>query len=613
MKKLLVILLSLMMLFGVFAATASAAGISFTDVKPSDWFYDDVKNAVNMGLVNGKSATTYAPNDNMTYAEATKLAACMYEKYTTGQVTLANSPTGNWYDSYVEYARANGIISGNYYWNGAASRAGYMAIFAHALPDSAFAQINNVPDNSIPDVGSYSYYGPDIYKLYRAGIVQGVDAQFNCKPDSNIKRSEVAAILTRMMDPAARKSFSTAPASALTITSQPKDAAIIMGSNATFSVAASGGTPPYKYEWHRISEGGYDWIPEDPDYFGGLGTASLTTKNCEARENGDKYYCIVTDAAGNKVTSNKATLTINAINLTVQMQKTSVTATEGGKAYFTVGVSGGYAPYSFEWHRIIKSGSFAGEDYALDDNDVFPGASTANLTVTNCAIGENGDKYYCVVTDSKGNKGTSDKATLTVKAAAAALTITSQPNNKTIGVGGDATFTVAASGGTQPYSYEWHRVIKVSNYDLKITQDETLITGTKTPSLTTKNCQSDENGDQYYCVIRDANGNSVTSSKATLTVKPLSATLPSTITAYGGVAFSGKIVPTIKYGSGSYTYEWYFKYNSDNWTKSGDKDKDYELPASALETGDKWQVYCVITDTGTNQKVTTNTCSFTVK
>ena len=99
MKKLLVILLSVMMLFGVFAASASAAGISFTDVKTSDWFYDDVKNAVNMGLVNGKTPTTYCPNDNMTYAEATKLAACMYEKYTTGQVTLANATSGNWYDT----------------------------------------------------------------------------------------------------------------------------------------------------------------------------------------------------------------------------------------------------------------------------------------------------------------------------------------------------------------------------------------------------------------------------------------------------------------------------------------------------------------------------------
>ena len=252
MKKLLVILLAVLMLFGVFAASASAAGISFTDVKTSDWFYDDVKNAVGMGLVNGKTPTTYCPNDFMTYAEATKLAACMHEKYTTGKITLANATSGKWYDTYVDYAKSNGIVSQDFNWDAQATRAGYMSIFAHALPDSAFAAINNVPDNTIPDVTIGSYYGKDIYKLYRAGIVQGVDAKYNCNPGSNIKRSEVAAILTRMMDSSARKSFSTVPGELLGLAAQPKDAATSVGGDASFSVKASGGTPPYSYEWHRI-------------------------------------------------------------------------------------------------------------------------------------------------------------------------------------------------------------------------------------------------------------------------------------------------------------------------------------------------------------------------
>lgn len=521
MKKLLVILLSLMMLFGVFAATASAAGISFTDVKPSDWFYDDVKNAVNMGLVNGKSATTYAPDDNMTYAEATKLAACMYEKYTTGQVTLANSPTGNWYDSYVEYARANGIISGNYYWNGAASRAGYMAIFAHALPDSAFAQINNVPDNSIPDVGSYSYYGPDIYKLYRAGIVQGVDAQFNCKPDSNIKRSEVAAILTRMMDPAARKSFSTAPASALTITSQPKDAAITEGADAKFSVAVSGGTAPYAYEWHRVikAQNNYDLkIVQDEPLITGTKTDTLTTKQCLADENGDQYYCVVTDAAGNKVTSQKATLTVSAAALTITKQPSNTTVDVDGTAKFSVKVSGGTEPYTYEWHRVVKSGSYAGDDYKLEDNDVFPGASTANLSVKHCASSENGDQYYCIVKDANGNKVTSSKATLKVSVSAPEVTIS--PTTKYIFKNGAATFTVDVSGGSGSYSYEWHRVVKDNNdYDATLENDSGNITGTNTASLTTSECRLIESGDRYYCIVKDkVTGKTTKSPEATLYV-----------------------------------------------------------------------------------------------
>ena len=46
-----------------------------------------------------------------------------------------------------------------------------------------------------------------IYKLSRAGIVTGSDKEHNCKPNTNIRRSEVAAILTRMMHANKRQSF----------------------------------------------------------------------------------------------------------------------------------------------------------------------------------------------------------------------------------------------------------------------------------------------------------------------------------------------------------------------------------------------------------------------
>ena len=88
--------------------TAIAGEMKFTDVNTSDWFYNDVKNAVEMGLVNGKTPTTYAPNDNLTYAEAIKLAACMNQLYVNGEVTLAS---GNpWYKPHVDYCIQNEII-----------------------------------------------------------------------------------------------------------------------------------------------------------------------------------------------------------------------------------------------------------------------------------------------------------------------------------------------------------------------------------------------------------------------------------------------------------------------------------------------------------------------
>ena len=179
----------------------------FVDVKPEDWFYNDVMSAVQLGLINGKTDTEYKPYDNLTYAEAIKLAACMHQLYTDGAVTLKNG-TVNWYDTYVAYCVDNGIIDKDYNYDDYATRSGYMVIFANALPDEALEKINNVPDGSIPDVPMTRAYSKAVYKLYRAGILQGSDDAHNCKPLENIRRSEVAAILSRMMDKTKRVKFS---------------------------------------------------------------------------------------------------------------------------------------------------------------------------------------------------------------------------------------------------------------------------------------------------------------------------------------------------------------------------------------------------------------------
>ena len=192
---------------GILETFHYAAEFPFTDVPADAWYYNDVTIAYQTGLINGTSATTFAPNSNLTYAEAVKLAGCMHQLYTTGAVTLTNgSPV--WYQSYVDYARANGIISREYNWTAQATRSGYMEIFASALPDNALAPINTVADGAIPDVPMAHPGAAAIYKLYCAGILQGVDAAHSCNPAANIKRSEVAAILTRMMDSSERISFS---------------------------------------------------------------------------------------------------------------------------------------------------------------------------------------------------------------------------------------------------------------------------------------------------------------------------------------------------------------------------------------------------------------------
>ena len=190
-----------------FHHTSQNADMPFTDVPESEWYYNDVKIAYNFGLINGKTQTTFAPADNLTYAEAVKLAACMHQLATIDAVTLSNaSPV--WYQSYVDYAKANDIIIKDYSWGSQATRAGYIEIFSNALPDGSLDAINEIPDGAIPDVPMTHPQATAIYTLYRAGILQGVDAAHNCDPSSYIRRREVAAILTRMMFDTERIEFS---------------------------------------------------------------------------------------------------------------------------------------------------------------------------------------------------------------------------------------------------------------------------------------------------------------------------------------------------------------------------------------------------------------------
>lgn len=179
--------------------------LSFEDVPEGVWYYNDVLYAVQRGFVSGWSATTYAPDEGLTFAEAVKLAACMNQLHETGGVSLKNG-SKVWYQPYVDYALEKKLITGPYAdYNAKITRSEFVKIFYNALPESEYAQKNNIADNAIPDVRITDTNAKQIYAFYRAGILTGAEGgAFN--PSQNVKRSEVAAIMTRMFDASSRKS-----------------------------------------------------------------------------------------------------------------------------------------------------------------------------------------------------------------------------------------------------------------------------------------------------------------------------------------------------------------------------------------------------------------------
>ena len=157
-----------------------------------------------MGLINGTSDTTYAPNTELTVAAAVKLAVCMNILYNGGNPnTDISVGTDVWNSAYMDYALNHGIIDTDLSnrQGEKITRSEYVYIFSKALPAEAFAEINNIPVGYIPDVPNCNTAEEKaIYKFYRAGIVLGTDDKGTFKPNSNISRAEVATILVRMMD-----------------------------------------------------------------------------------------------------------------------------------------------------------------------------------------------------------------------------------------------------------------------------------------------------------------------------------------------------------------------------------------------------------------------------
>ena len=187
----------------------------FGDVNPGDWYYESVYGAAELGLVNGKGKSAdgkdiFDPKGQITFAETAKLAACLHQLYTDGAVTLQNGDP--WYRTYVDYCGANGILSSSAENGGitvdelmkraskAVTRAEFAWIFAHALPADALPAKNTIADNAIPDVkAGDGFWVTSVYTLYRAGILNGSDADGTYHPGEPIERSAVAAIAVRMI------------------------------------------------------------------------------------------------------------------------------------------------------------------------------------------------------------------------------------------------------------------------------------------------------------------------------------------------------------------------------------------------------------------------------
>ena len=352
----------------------------FPDVSESDWFYEDLMYAVLTGLVNGKTDTTYCPYDNLTYAEAIKLAACMNQLYTEGTVSLKNGDP--WYITYADYCRENKIISKDYDYSAFATRAGYMEIFAKALPEKALEEINTIAEDSIPDVPSSAPYADAVYKLYRVGVVTGVDEQHNCNPEANITRAEVAVIVARMMNADKRIRFDLGEEVIEKI--YDNDYIIVEEDDGTENKTEV-------YEQPGITgDEPINILPEQPEVTEKIPTQTVTP--------------------GIAVTPTKPVegsgQPIADTPLTIHKQPQGSDCAEYGTKYeLEVQVFGGKAPYTYEW----QYNGYRNQKTKIENGDYVKDADSAALVLS--VEKENtllGTAISCKITDSEGKTVTTE-------------------------------------------------------------------------------------------------------------------------------------------------------------------------------------------------------------
>ena len=191
--------------FNNFTNSASYESGRFTDVNTSNWFETGVKTAYELGLMNGNSATTFNPDGETTIAETLALACRIHSIYQGESPDFSSD--GLWYQPYVDYAVSTGMIKSDEYsdYTKKATRANFANIIYASLPANTWTKINNV--DSLPDVQSSDWFGAPVFALYNAGILTGSDKYGTFNPSSNIKRSEVATIVTRVAIPNSRSTF----------------------------------------------------------------------------------------------------------------------------------------------------------------------------------------------------------------------------------------------------------------------------------------------------------------------------------------------------------------------------------------------------------------------
>lgn len=172
---------------------------NFNDVNENHWAYDAVNYLYELGIVKGKTESTFAPNDNVTRAE---FVAMLYRMSNAGgdyNCSFSDVSNDSWYYDAVSWAYENGVVFGVsedcFAPNDKITRQD-MACIAERYADKFNVELNeDTQYTAFADENAISAYAVDsVVRLCKSNILNGND-KGEFMPLANTTRAEAAVVI----------------------------------------------------------------------------------------------------------------------------------------------------------------------------------------------------------------------------------------------------------------------------------------------------------------------------------------------------------------------------------------------------------------------------------
>jgi hypothetical protein len=282
------------------------------------------------------------------------------------------------------------------------------------------------------------------------------------------------------------------------ITSHPSNQTVIEGANTSFSITASGNS--LSYQWQMSQDQGFSWETlSNGDHYSSVTSRTLYVNNVVASMDGYRYRCLVNGSCDPAATSNYATLYVETQISNIVTTAGSLNTCSQNEFGIPISVINcnhvGAISLALSYNaNVLTYTGYEGVNPALSNGQLqvnaangmvfiawasIQGANVGNgnlLTLNFAALSGTSslswNTNYCEFANTQGALFPATYHNGSVTVGDMSFTITSQPTNQAVTMGGNANFSVVTSGPTSGFQWQvsqdqsssWSNVVAGDHY-----------------------------------------------------------------------------------------------------------------------------------------------------